>query len=452
MFSRTKLFVFLLAFLSVVTLKVSVCGAERNSIELISNGDSLALSKKDAQRLLRRLLDDPLELLCELKKYEQELKSVIDCSDENSCNLEVIQNKLKTNRKLSPIFLIGECISSMCGLARSQNSTRSFYEKTVASYLKKYKNQQRINFVAFASGGLLQELIILAHAIDKHNAHDINIHLVDPSYGCLIKALSNIDNQSGAINIAQYNECDFHDYSLAKEVVLYNQLACPKYLIINQEMFRQFVSIVKQLSSDRVRVFVHSSAEAYNEFCAQHPEMKADVVSMMDLEPGFGYEKAVQDYYRLIYHGLKKGGVAIWGDNCLCSEKLNMIDYIAHKAPNLAFMIVWSFRETMWKHVVHLTRNEIDSSLRYLNRYNTTFVGVHSKQAECSDECLKSLERTFADCSDNSSALHAALKKFDNNEFISFKNEFKNISATKKTFGAALLLAGGIYAIKGFRG
>lgn len=443
MFSRIKSSVFLLSLLFVIALNQSFYGATRNSIELISDGDTLVLSSKDTQKLLKRLIDDPLRLLNELKEYEHELEDLAEL--DSLLSREIIQNKFKIYREKNPIFLIGECNSSMCGLSRYQNSSRAFYEKTIVSYLKKYKNQERINFVAFASGGLFQELIILTQAVSLHNTYNINIHLIDPKYGALIQALSTINNQSNVVNIASYNNFNFHDYSIAKESEAYRQQQYEKNLMFGQEQFRQFILMVKQLSDNNIRVFVHKSAQAYYEFCTQHPEMRADVISAMDLEPEFRYETAIKDYYYLIYHTLKKGGVAILADNDLGPEKLNLIDYVTRKAPNAAIIIKWSFLETMWKHIVDLSRDKIDSSLQHLNKFNTVFVGVHSKQAECSNECLQGLTCTFAECSNNYSALNAELKKLDNNEFISYKNEFQNISPTKRTLCASLLLASGIY-------
>ena len=450
MFSKIKLFVFSVIFLFALTLNRSFCGIACNSVELISDGDNFALSQDEAIELSKRLIDAPLMLLKELKKYEHECIEKFTNPD-SSLDREAIQHKFKIDRKQNPIFLIEECNSEICGLSRFQNASRSFYEKTVVSYLEKYKNQERINFVAFASGGLFQELIILAQAIDIHNICNINIHLVDPQYGALIKAVSIIDDQSGTINIARYNNFNFHDYSVKEELETYMQQQCETSLMFAQEKFRQFVSMVKLLSYNNVRVFVHRSAQDYNEFCVEHPEMRADVISAIDLEPEFRYETAIKDYYLLIYHALKSGGVAILADNDLGPEKLNIIDYIAYKAPNEAFKIVWSFRETVWKHVVDLSYDEIYSSLRYLDRFNTVFVGVHSKQAECSSECLQAITRIFTECSNNYSALNAELKKLDNNEFISHKHEFQNISATKKTLFAALLLAGGIYAVRALK-
>lgn len=438
----------LLIFIAIITLKMSFCGSERSSIELINDGDTLALSSKDAQQLLKRLLEDPLGLLSEHKKCEQELWELTNKLDDPLLYFEVTQNKFKSDRDRSPIFSIGECGSAMCGLSRFQSPMRPFYEKKVVSYLEKYKNQERINFVAFASGGLFQELIILAQAVGMHNIHNINIHLVDSDYQALIRALSILDDQPGAVNIAKYNGFNFHDYSLTQELDPYRQQACQQYLMFRQEKFRQFVSIVKQLSNNSIRVFLHQSVADYCEFCTQQSEMRADVVAAMDLEPEFGYETAIKDYYRLIYYVLKKGGVAILADNDLGAEKLNMIDYIGHKAPNAALLAVWSFRETMWKHVVDLSRDEIDSSLQYFDKFNSIFVGVHYKQAECSEECLSALEKAFAGCCNDYSGLNTELKKLDNNKFVSFKNEFQNISTTKKAFCCSLFLMGGMYAAK----
>lgn len=425
MFLRIKQFSILLSLLSIGLIYCSY-GITYNSIELISDCDSLSLSKKEIDELSKKLIDDPLSLVHKFNKCEHEIM----CCADSVCNYEIMQKKIQINRQQNPIFLISECTSGMCGLSRDTNSTRSFYEKTVVSYLNKYKTKERINLVAFASGALFQELIILVRAVYLHNINNINIHLVDPSYGSFIEALSTIQGQSNAIKIDHYNNFNFHDYSLKKESEINMQQSCEKYLMIEQEMFRQFISCIKQFSDNKIKVFVHKSAEAYCEFCMQHPNMRADVISAMDLEPEIRYENAMKDYYKLMYHALKKGGVAILADNDLGPEKLNMIDYVANKTPNIVCLIQYLFYETTLKHIINLSQKTISHPMRHYNKFNTVFVGVHYKKEECLDEYLQNFDNALALPCKGYLKLNAELKKLDNNEFMTHTNEFKNISAT----------------------
>ncbi len=297
-----------------------------NSLELVTENDSL--SKDEAEVLCDKLLKNPLSLLSEIKKYEHELQELFEAVSDGKAEFDpaAMAETFQKQRTLNPIFLVEECYSGQCGLSRNQNSSRSFYESVVLKYLKKYKNQERINLVSFASGGMFQDLIILAKSVKLHGISNINIHLIDTKYTSYTQALSGLNHHVTQVNLCNDRSSAFYTYSLSKESEKRMQQKCEMYLTVMHEQLRQFVSLVQVLSDKNIKIYIHKDAASYQKNCIAHPDLQADLLIAMDFGPNpFVYKGMLRDYYSLIYHSLKAGGVAIFADDML---KLNCLDII----------------------------------------------------------------------------------------------------------------------------
>lgn len=324
---------------------------ELYSIELTAENDSLALSKTQAANLSQRLINEPLKFLNEIKKQQESLAN-------SNFHLDLSEDFLKNARNECPIFILNECDGSICGLSRCDNSCRELYEKTVIKYLKNYKNQERINFVSYACGGMFQDLVIFAQATTLHGIKNVNIHLIDEQFDVYTGALSKLNQKS--LNTAEKFNKHFHSFSLIKEQTEEMQKLCANYLNGTHEKLRQFVSLLKVLSENNIKVYLHTDVESYYKSCVNNPAMQADIIAAIDFEIEFGYEQCVLGYYYLMYNTLKKGGVAILADNFLNkSRRLPLKDRIFKKS-------------------------------------NNTFISVHTKKEVCSAKYLKNLEKKFS--------------------------------------------------------
>lgn len=126
----------------------------KHFLKITVNNDPFALSKVEADIFADRLIAEPLKLLNELKDIQH-----IFC-EINNISLSFTQKKalFKKYRDKNPIFLLSECDAGTCGLSRYQNSNRSHYEDVCIKYLKKHKNQNKVNLGRLKSRRLQAEL------------------------------------------------------------------------------------------------------------------------------------------------------------------------------------------------------------------------------------------------------------------------------------------------------
>jgi hypothetical protein len=232
--------------------------------------------------------------------------------------------------------------------------------------LKKNSTKETVNVVSFACGSLFQDLVIYAKAIQSQGVKNINIHLVDTQFEKYIKAFKTFNQ--GPINTAARFDAQCQEYSLAVEQDAENQEQCQKYLRIQTELFREFVSFLKVLSEDKIKVYVHGNAESYREYCMQNPEMQADMISAIDFDQE-SYESTLYDYYYLIYTTLKKDGIAILADNFLQENGLELLDDLSPEKPR---------GKKPNKKTVNKQRKDM-------------FMSIHTKKKECSKELFEQL-------------------------------------------------------------
>lgn len=154
----------------------------------------------------------------------------------------------KKYRDKNPIFLLSECDAGTCGLSRYQNSNRSHYEDVCIKYLKKHKNQNKINYVSFACRAMFQDLVILTKAIKLHGIKNINLHLIDAAFTDYIEACFFENKKVASIDVS--NDIDQKLQTFIDQVSMQNKekisLQATSYAIqlaIQHKQFRQLASL-----------------------------------------------------------------------------------------------------------------------------------------------------------------------------------------------------------------
>lgn len=147
-----------------------------------------------SEQLLNLLINDPKKALDYSNKICKEFYEKIY---KNSCTQE---QRIKFYTKKCPFFLLGECTQNedyyRCILSRSYNPLfrERFESNVVTATLEKLKTNTMVNYVSFGSGGMFQDLVIIAKVLAKEPTANININVIDTQYGdyvCMREYLKN---------------------------------------------------------------------------------------------------------------------------------------------------------------------------------------------------------------------------------------------------------------------
>lgn len=164
----------------------------------------------------------------------------------------------------SPKNFLSECDTVDCPMSRNNYCFRSWYEDVVLLQIIKLKDQPRIRYTSFASGGLFQDAIILIKAIKEFGIKNLDIYLIEPWFNCV-------------------------DSMLLKA---------------------KFVAMIKYLSRGESQVHFYNSATEYLLACLNDLSCQADVLAAMDISWNV-YPICISEYNLLRCYGLKIGGVSV---------------------------------------------------------------------------------------------------------------------------------------------
>ena len=230
------------------------------------------------------------------------------------------QGFIDANQHVYPLFMLYECVwededfdnpkqNYACRLSRlAQPLYRSTFEHHVVNAIEEaHKSSgKEVNYVNLGSGSLFQDLVIATQALEK-NITKLNLHLIDPTYGYFIQALTKLKPSQLLYDISE--SYDFE--KIAADIDFDHQELFSNYASLNHEMFKQFVTWFKTaFPNAEVRIFLYNSAYSYLSACQKRPEIKADIVFMCDPDPE-SYKGQIPGFIYLQIFGLKKDGAAL---------------------------------------------------------------------------------------------------------------------------------------------
>lgn len=196
-------------------------------------------------------------------------------------------NNLEQARKENPIWLLNECLD--CPISRLTNpSIRADFDQQVAKTLcEKSKSKRVINYLNFASGGSLQDLIITSKALDG-SVKAVNLHLLETANSEYITTLERLYPSK---RIPAFLPLKEHDIAVQGRHEIYSQLS----------------HWLKYTYPDATcRIFVHKDAQDYQHFCRRNPELIADVTIGIDFyEDEESITSMTGTYLQLIRYVLK---------------------------------------------------------------------------------------------------------------------------------------------------
>lgn len=183
-------------------------------------------------------------------------------------------------RKMNPIFHLYECID--CPISRSENFSRADYELTVIKTgIELYRAKKRaLNYVSFASGGLLQDLLILCQMLEN-GVTEINFHSIDIEKEPYISILHGQKQIRAFDALPAY---DIKEMAFSHPIAMRYAARFDTNLYHQHEMVSQFVHwIFYNYPKATVRFFFHAHVNEYMRYCEQNDDMIADLIGACDI-------------------------------------------------------------------------------------------------------------------------------------------------------------------------
>src|SRR5581483_869717 len=193
---------------------------------------------------------------------------------------DLLNKSFEECRKVNPIFHLYECIS--CPISRNENYNRADYEKEVISKgIDLYRAKKgALNYVSFASGGLLQDLLILCRMIEN-GVNEINFHSIDIEKDPYISILHGQGQIKAFDKLPAY---DIKDMALSHPIAMRYAFKFDTDLRHQHEAASQFVHwICYHYPKAKVRFFFHAHANEYMKYCEQNSHMIADLIGACDI-------------------------------------------------------------------------------------------------------------------------------------------------------------------------
>lgn len=216
-------------------------------------------------------------------------------------SIEEVKKTFEELEKTCPLFLLGECVAQDegdCTLSRSYNPKfrNDFENDVVTACIQSLKIKASICYTGFGSGGMFQDLVIIAKTLDQHPDANIAINLIDPKY---------FPHMYLQDYLKQPREIDIlYDYTPTQEFLDHALKAAKEesnqQLSVTDEIFKknltlallvlskkqkEFISFLQeQFPQARISLSVHSSTDEYLKYNNTHKLNYPDVITAVDIE------------------------------------------------------------------------------------------------------------------------------------------------------------------------
>ncbi|HBL98278.1 TPA: hypothetical protein DDZ86_01395 [Candidatus Dependentiae bacterium] len=228
-----------------------------------------------------------------------------------------------------PILLLGECMKEdwgHCILSRDYNPKfRDHFEsKVVAAMSKRLEGGKTVNYVGFGSGGMFQDLVIMAKMLTKNPTAQININLIDPKYWVYVAMRDYLKN--GREVGQKYDDTpteEFADYALkkVKEAVGTIEVSDGEFkentktnATFEGMKYKQFISFLqKAFPNASLTLSIHESADKYLEYVDANNLPYPDVITAADIQDEMSFG-SLKDYFKLSLLAKKKqpSSINLW--------------------------------------------------------------------------------------------------------------------------------------------
>ncbi len=300
------------------------------------------------EQLLKLVIHNPKKALTYVYKVNDKFATSAEKSPQKVLELA------RQYEQDCPLLSLGECTQEdwgACILSRYYDPKfrEHFESKVVAAICKRLKGGKVVNYVGFGSGGMFQDLVIMAKALTKNPTAQININLIDPKYYHYMAMRDYLKN--GREVGQKYDDTPtekFANYALTKakeEVKKYDETLkvsdaefkenFKSNMTFEGMKYKQFLSFLQKMFPKATPTLsIHGSTDEYLKYVDTNKSSYPDVVTTADIQDEMSLIKdSVYNYAKLSLLTKKKqpSSINFWLSKGYQNQNPEIITYSLKK-------------------------------------------------------------------------------------------------------------------------